>query len=157
MLSRPQNHSAAGRIMSMKNSNDTFGNRARDLPTCSAGPQPTVPQRATLYTPNIPNYRCSVVIPSENNFSWLVYFVTAVPTMMEVIWVEIGYERCTVCSRRWSKILAVADLKDGREVETVVKLRLITQDTDWWPVSQGISSLAPQWDKCLLWQELRRM
>jgi len=27
--------------MSMKNSNDTIGNRTRDLPTCSAVPQPT--------------------------------------------------------------------------------------------------------------------
>ena len=27
--------------MPMKNSNDTFGNRTRDLPTCSAVPQPT--------------------------------------------------------------------------------------------------------------------
>jgi hypothetical protein len=35
-LSRPQSHTAAGRIMSMKNSNDTIGNRFRDLPVCSA-------------------------------------------------------------------------------------------------------------------------
>jgi len=27
--------------MSMKNSNDTIGNRTSDLPTCSAVPQPT--------------------------------------------------------------------------------------------------------------------
>jgi len=32
--------------MSMKNSNDTMGNRTRDLPACSAVPQPTVPLRA---------------------------------------------------------------------------------------------------------------
>ena len=32
----PQGHSAAGRIMSMKNSNDTIGNRNRDFPACSA-------------------------------------------------------------------------------------------------------------------------
>ena len=37
-----QGHSAAGRIMSIKNSN-TIGNRTRDLPSCSAVPQPTVP------------------------------------------------------------------------------------------------------------------
>jgi len=30
----------------MKNSNDTIGNRTRDLPACSAVPQPTVPPRA---------------------------------------------------------------------------------------------------------------
>jgi hypothetical protein len=39
-LSRTQGHSAAGRIMSMKNSNDTIGNQSRDLPVCSAVPQP---------------------------------------------------------------------------------------------------------------------
>ena len=39
-LSRPQGPSAAGRIMSMKNSNDTIGNQTRDLPACSALPQP---------------------------------------------------------------------------------------------------------------------
>jgi len=33
--------SAAGGIMSMKNSNNTIGNRTRDLGTCSPMPQPT--------------------------------------------------------------------------------------------------------------------
>jgi hypothetical protein len=36
-LSQPQGHSAAGRIMSMKNSSDTIGNRNRDLPACREG------------------------------------------------------------------------------------------------------------------------
>jgi hypothetical protein len=49
-LSQPQGHSAAGRIMSMKNSNDTPGNRTRELPTCSAVPQPTLPPRAPRFT-----------------------------------------------------------------------------------------------------------
>ena len=35
-LSQPQGHSATGRIMSMKISNGTIGNRTRDLPACSA-------------------------------------------------------------------------------------------------------------------------
>jgi hypothetical protein len=39
-LSRPQSHSAAGGIMSMKNSIDTIVNRSRDLSVCSAVPQP---------------------------------------------------------------------------------------------------------------------
>ena len=34
-LSRPQDHSTKGRIMSLENSNDTIGNRTRDLPVCS--------------------------------------------------------------------------------------------------------------------------
>jgi hypothetical protein len=43
-------------IMSMKNSSDTIGNRTRDLPACSAVPQPTAPPAAcfpfTLNTMN---------------------------------------------------------------------------------------------------------
>ena len=37
-LSRPQGQIATGRIMSLKNSNDTIGNRTRDLPVCSVMP-----------------------------------------------------------------------------------------------------------------------
>jgi hypothetical protein len=47
-LSQPQGHSAAGRIMSMKNSNDTIGNRTRYFPNCSAVPQLTAPPRGPL-------------------------------------------------------------------------------------------------------------
>jgi hypothetical protein len=35
--------------MSIKNSNDTIGNRTRDLPACSAMPQPAAPPRASMY------------------------------------------------------------------------------------------------------------
>jgi hypothetical protein len=41
--SQPQGHSATARITSMKNSNETTGNRTWDLPACSAVPQPTAP------------------------------------------------------------------------------------------------------------------
>jgi hypothetical protein len=41
-----QGHSAAGRFMLMKNSNETIGNRTRDLPACSKVPKPTVPPHA---------------------------------------------------------------------------------------------------------------
>jgi hypothetical protein len=44
-LSQPQGHSAGGRIVAMKNSNGTIGNRTRDLPTCSAVPHRTAPPR----------------------------------------------------------------------------------------------------------------
>jgi len=43
-LSRSQGHSAAGRIMSMKNSNGTIGNRTRDLLACG-----TVPHLVSLW------------------------------------------------------------------------------------------------------------
>ena len=32
----------------VKNSNDTIGNRTRDVPACSAVPQPTAPPRARV-------------------------------------------------------------------------------------------------------------
>ena len=44
-MSEIQGHSAAGRIMSMNNPNNPNGNRTRDLPVCSAVPQPTAPPR----------------------------------------------------------------------------------------------------------------
>jgi len=40
--------------MSMENSNDTIGNRTRDLPTCSTVPQPTALPRAPI-SKKIPN------------------------------------------------------------------------------------------------------
>ena len=39
-LSQPQGHSAARRIMSMKNSTDTIRNQTHDLSACSTAPQP---------------------------------------------------------------------------------------------------------------------
>jgi hypothetical protein len=44
-MSRPQGHSAAGRIRSIEKSND-MGNRTRDFPVCSIVPQPTALPRA---------------------------------------------------------------------------------------------------------------
>jgi len=49
----PQVHSAAGRNKSMKNRNDTNGNRNRVLPSCIAVPQPTVlSDQSNHLTPN---------------------------------------------------------------------------------------------------------
>jgi hypothetical protein len=44
--------------MSMKTFYDTIGNRNRDLPTCNAVPQPTVPPRA----PNCFNYPIQIKV-----------------------------------------------------------------------------------------------
>ena len=48
-LSQPLGLSETGRIMSMKNSSDTIGNRTRDLPACNAVPQPTAPAGDSLF------------------------------------------------------------------------------------------------------------
>jgi hypothetical protein len=45
-LSRPQGHSAAGRIRSIEKSNDLIGNQTRDVPACSIVPQPTTLPRS---------------------------------------------------------------------------------------------------------------
>jgi hypothetical protein len=50
-LIRPQGHCATGGIMSVKNSNDTIGNRTRDLPVCCAVSQPTAPRSAPSILP----------------------------------------------------------------------------------------------------------
>ena len=44
-LSQSQDHSAAGRFITIKNSNDGNGKWTRYLPVCSAVPQPTAPPR----------------------------------------------------------------------------------------------------------------
>jgi len=48
-LSLPQGDRAAGRIMAMKNFNDSIGNRTRNLPVCSELPQPTAPPGVRKY------------------------------------------------------------------------------------------------------------
>ena len=82
-LSPLQGHSATRRITSVKNSNDTIGNRTCDLPACSAVPQPTAPPRAppqeytclyillflwnytcSLYTCSL--YTCSLLLNPSN-------------------------------------------------------------------------------------------
>ena len=55
-LSRPQDHSAAGGIISVKNSIDIIGNRTRDLPACGAEHQPTAAKRSPvsgIYVPKL--------------------------------------------------------------------------------------------------------
>jgi hypothetical protein len=47
-LNRSQGHSAAGRIMSIKNSSHTIGKRTRDLSVCSAVPQLIAPPSGSL-------------------------------------------------------------------------------------------------------------
>jgi hypothetical protein len=54
-LSLSQGHSAARRIMSMKNSRGNIENKTRDLQAGSAEPQPTTPPRAPSVNHTFPN------------------------------------------------------------------------------------------------------
>ena len=51
--SRPQSHSAAGKIQSLKNPNEQIGNRISEFLACSALPQPPLPARTP--TPDLQN------------------------------------------------------------------------------------------------------
>jgi hypothetical protein len=78
-LSQRPSHSAAGRIMSMKNSDYTIGNRIRDLPACSAVPQPTAPLRVPRpMLVHIGGYCETKFLTSELFFShsWCCYEAT---------------------------------------------------------------------------------
>jgi hypothetical protein len=72
-LSRPQGHSAAGRIRSIEKSNYLIGNRTRDLPAYSIVPQPTTlplapsclaaGQYVTIYY-----FVLSIIVDTANSF-----------------------------------------------------------------------------------------
>jgi len=69
--------------MSMKISNDTIGNRARDLPTCSAVPQPTAPPRSPE--------TCRVLFQNKINLRYCAsgwfYFVIQPRRMFSSCWI----------------------------------------------------------------------
>ena len=69
-LSRPQGHSATGRVMSMKNSNDINRNRTRDFPACSAVPQPTAPPRSPNKIVGSTHYFSAYIIFINNHTSY---------------------------------------------------------------------------------------
>ena len=60
-----ESHSAAGRIMSIKNSNDNIGNRTRDLPAYSVVPQPTAPPNKR----NNPRYQLNMWLSGSDGRS----------------------------------------------------------------------------------------
>ena len=62
-MSRPQGHGATGRIMSLKNSNGTIGNRTRDLPVCSIVPLLLLLLLTTTITIIIRNIYTSLKLP----------------------------------------------------------------------------------------------
>ena len=67
----------------MKNFNDTIENRTRDLPACSAVPQPTAPSRAQptrysqYFTASAEIYKMSEIIKYIKNI--LVYKLIVIP------------------------------------------------------------------------------
>ena len=93
----PQSHSAAGRIMLMKTSSDTIGNRTRDLPTCSAVPQPIAPPRAPNKTNLVHNFSCtfiSILYMFWATMSPIIrrnYCINATPGICHFMWMTVWY------------------------------------------------------------------
>jgi len=84
-LSRPQVHSAAGKIMSLKNSIDTIWNRAHDLLACGALPQPTTPP-------------CSPIL------LLLSFLISAGRTFVIFLLKRFPLQRPVYCLSEWSTI-----------------------------------------------------
>jgi len=97
--------------MSMKNSNDTIGNRTRDLPTCRAVPQPTAPPRAPscltyigIYRPSVLNYPLNTVLLLSTNHIRIVRSVRLCQSML--LFREVATWRMTVLhidNIKWSR------------------------------------------------------
>ena len=76
-LNQPRGHSAVGSVMSTKNSSDNIWNRTRDLPACSAVPQPTVPPRTPILRHRFSKFEEVITgNPHSSGVShWVTYFV----------------------------------------------------------------------------------
>jgi hypothetical protein len=86
----PQGHIAAGRIMSMKNLNDTIGNRSRDLPASSAVPQPTAPPAACPHIVVILIAKMAIAVSAFKTCRFL--FLT--PTNLRIVIFETVLTKC---------------------------------------------------------------
>src|SRR5215470_5240198 len=72
--------------MSMKNSNDTIGNRTRALPVFSAVPQPTAPPRPLI----IPcTHGINTYTPETNHVSG-VYSVAVIPHVLLMVHIALS-------------------------------------------------------------------
>jgi len=79
--------SAAGRIMSMKNSSDTIGVRNRDHLACSVLPQPLRHRMHLLC-----RYRFKFLIESYNN---LMYFNELIPQSRSQVYIKYSLQLVT--------------------------------------------------------------
>jgi hypothetical protein len=77
--------------MSMKNSGDTIGNQTRDLPACSAVPQPTAPPRA-----------------AENNYPFDAQIEARAALSIKITSLAHKRFEFEVPPLRWNKVLVVS-------------------------------------------------
>jgi len=108
-LSQPQGHSAAGRSMSMKNSNDIIGNQTRDLHTCSAVLQATALLRVPAWQESyikIQRLNALFYVSKENVHCWWltgsqVRTTDLIPVNVSCIPTGWCFS-CRMCNCKWS-------------------------------------------------------
>ena len=125
-LSRPHGHSEAGRIMSMKNSNDTVGNRTRDFLAC---------KKAFYTLINCKDIICRIYpfslgyIISEFTLTWLYFELEKFDSKVSV-WIKYSWARNRI---RW---LSGESTSFPRTISVFVFRELTTTDfllrTDFW-------------------------
>jgi hypothetical protein len=96
--------SSAGRIMSMKNSSDIIENRTRDLPVCSAVPQPTVPPAACPGFLSVRVYIATWVGGGKFGSAWKtsVWLWSGMLILSYPLHLECpGVTKCWVCCLVW--------------------------------------------------------
>jgi hypothetical protein len=62
----------------MKNSNDNIGDRTRDLPACSAVPQPNAPPRVELHYQYLHEQRIFRITVFYNNYCYIMLFLDVI-------------------------------------------------------------------------------
>jgi hypothetical protein len=119
-LSRSHVHSAAGRIKSMKDPNDSIRNRTRDLTPFSAVPRPTVPPHAqfplthlvvadSIFCTQGTLYSNETLTPQQSvtstNVTWRVFGWFALRTTVDRYWsvLFVCFSVSYVCCKNYFK------------------------------------------------------
>ena len=123
----------------MKNSNDTIGNRTRDLPACSAVPQPTAPTRTPHKNVSHFNYlgwgvkgALYRIISAEEPWIWHFFHLAPAVTHKSLTLFLLFYS----CIKLLSMIVAVWN------IGTKKKLKLYTAIVKNTSNSKGFTCLA---------------
>jgi hypothetical protein len=99
--------------MSTKNSNDTIGNRSRDLPFCSSVPQP-------LRHRVLPVYSIQMELPVKANFLYnSCVFKYYVHVKLSLLFISVYY-RLEYFSFRWENSKAIGLLNSDLYLETEI-------------------------------------
>ena len=93
----------------MKNSNDTIGNRTRDLPACNAMPQPTAPPRTPMQDSIVVNIKKIDLYLSENEKVATLNF-TIETAMIEYLYLSVLHNLLTRHVKEFQMIIRFVNI-----------------------------------------------